>query len=161
MEAAVKTMEAQLKLWGLKIDRLATKTQAVGVQARFDALMYVDELKALRAIAQSKLDEFRAAGGAEQARLKVELKSAWDELDAAFENPKPPPSAVGSQVRGGSRIRRVRGDTDHSTSMRGHSPRSIPEREDTYHETTSSQHRHPDRRPGRDRHGDHPGLPTE
>jgi hypothetical protein len=98
----METMEAQLKLWGLKIDRLAAKTQAIGVQARFESLMYVDELKALRAIAQSKLDESRAAGGAEQARLKVELKSAWDELSAAFQNPKPPPRAARHRVRGGS-----------------------------------------------------------
>lgn len=102
MKAAVEAMEAQLKLWGLKIDNLAAKTQAVGVQAGFDALMYVDELKALRAIAQSKLDEFKAAGGTRQSRLKVELKSAWGELDAAFRNPKPPPSAARSRPRCGS-----------------------------------------------------------
>ena len=91
MEAAVEKMEAQLKLWSLKIDDLAAKTQRAGVQAGFDALMYIDELKALHAIAQSKFDEFRAAGDAERARLKAEMKSAWNELDAAFKNPKPSP----------------------------------------------------------------------
>ena len=90
MNGAVEAMEAQLKLWSSKIDTLAAKTQAVGVQAGFDALMYVDELKALRAIAQSKLDEFKAAGGMKEARLEAEMKSAWDRLDAVFKNPKPP-----------------------------------------------------------------------
>jgi hypothetical protein len=102
VEAAVKKMEAQLKQWGVRIDSLAAKTQAVGVQARFDSLMYVDELKALRAIAQSKLDEFNAAANAEQGRLKVGLKRAWDELDTAFRDPRPPPRAARSRPRCGS-----------------------------------------------------------
>ena len=89
MEAAVEKMEAQLKRWRVKIDNLAAKTQTAGVQAGFDALMYVDELKALHAIAQSKFDKFRKAGDTERGRLKTEMKSAWNELDAAFKKPKP------------------------------------------------------------------------
>jgi len=89
MEATVETMETQLKLWSSKIDRLAAKTQRVGFQARFDTLMHIDELKALRVIAQSKFDEFRAAEGKEQKRLKAGLKSAWNDLDAAFKKPMP------------------------------------------------------------------------
>ena len=46
--------------------------------------MYVDELKALHAIAQSRFDEFRAAGDAGRAPLKAGMESAWNELDAAF-----------------------------------------------------------------------------
>ena len=91
METATAKMEAQLKLWGLKIDALAAKTQKAGVRVGFDALIYVDELKALRAIAQARFDEFRAAGDAERERLEAEMRSAWSELDAAFKNPKPPP----------------------------------------------------------------------
>lgn len=86
MEPAVEKMEAQLKLWSLKIDHLATETQVAGVQARFDALMYVDELKALHAIAQSKLIELKAVGDTRRARLKAEMKCAWNDLDAAFKD---------------------------------------------------------------------------
>jgi hypothetical protein len=89
VDATVEKMEAQLRLWGVKIDRLAAKTETGRVQARLDALMYVDELKALHAIAKSRLDEFRAAGATERARLEAEMKSAWEELDAAFKNPRP------------------------------------------------------------------------
>jgi len=91
MESSVQKMEAQLNLWSLKIDSLAAKTQMSGLRAGFDALMYVDELKALHAIAQAKLDEYRAAGEAERAHLQVTLKRARDELAAAFETPKPSP----------------------------------------------------------------------
>ena len=91
MEAAVEKMEAQLKLWGLQIHKLVAKIQKAGARARFEDLMYVDELKALHAIAQSRLDEFRTAGDPERARLRAEMKSAWNELDTAFKNPKPCP----------------------------------------------------------------------
>jgi hypothetical protein len=89
MKAAVETMEAQLKLWGLKIDDLATATMEAGVRARFEDLMHIDELKALYAIAQMKFEEFKAAGNGERRRRKAEMRRAWNELDAAFKNPKP------------------------------------------------------------------------
>jgi len=85
---AVEKMEEQLRLWSLKIDRLAAKTEMAGARTGFDALMYVDELKAMHAIARSKFDEFRAANDPERARLEPELKSAWNELEAAFTSPK-------------------------------------------------------------------------
>ncbi len=89
MEAAMGTMEAHLRVWRTQIDELASRTQRPGAQAQFDSLMHVDELKALHAIAQSKFDAYRAAGGAERAIIKHELKRAWDELEAAFKDPKP------------------------------------------------------------------------
>jgi hypothetical protein len=89
MDAALEKMETQLKLWSLKIDKLAARTQAAGVRAGFDAHTRIDELKALLAIAQSRLLEYKAAGGTERARLKAGFKSAWMELDTAFRQPKP------------------------------------------------------------------------
>lgn len=84
MEVAVEKMEAQLRLWSVEIDNLVAKTQVPGVQVGFDALMHIDELKALHAIAQSKCDKLRAAGDAGRARLKAEMESACTELDAAL-----------------------------------------------------------------------------
>jgi hypothetical protein len=88
MDAAVEKVEAQLKLWGTKIDRLADKAQRVGARTRFEDLLYIDELKALHVIAQAKLDGFKAAGAAQRAVLKAGMKTAWEELDAAFKNPR-------------------------------------------------------------------------
>jgi len=89
MEPAMEKMEAQLKRWSLRIDHLAAKTEAAGIRTGFDTLIYVDELKALYAIAHSKFVEFRAAEDTRQARLKAELKTAWDDLEAAFRKPTP------------------------------------------------------------------------
>jgi hypothetical protein len=87
VKTAVEKMEAQLGLWCGKIDKLATEAQMARVPAGFDTVMYIDELKALCAIAQSKLHEFRAAGFAEQELLTPGMKSAWGELQAAIKNP--------------------------------------------------------------------------
>jgi hypothetical protein len=94
MDAAVEAMEAQLELWSSKIDQFAAKVEIAGAQAGFDVVTYIDELKALRAIAQSRLVEFKAAVAVEdarQARLKAAMKRAWNELDAAFKNGQPLP----------------------------------------------------------------------
>ena len=79
-------LEAQLRGWRLKIARLAGAIHGVGVQKDFDALVYIDELKVLHAVARSKLEEFKAAGDAERQHLEAGLKSAWGDLEAAVEN---------------------------------------------------------------------------
>jgi hypothetical protein len=84
-------MEAQLEVWNSKIDRLAARTQKAGDRARFEDLMHIDELKALHAIAQSKLEEFRTAQATQRARLEAEIKTALEDLKAAFKNTKPSP----------------------------------------------------------------------
>ena len=89
MDPTMEKMEAQLKRWSLRIDQLAAKTEAAGAQKGFDALIYVDELKALYAIVHSKFDDLRAGEDAREVRLRAELESAWDDLDAAFKKPTP------------------------------------------------------------------------
>jgi hypothetical protein len=89
MEASVQQMEAQLQLWSLQIHDLVARTQVAGARTRFDDLLHIDELKALYAIAQSKLDEFKAAGSADRAQLGADLRKAWHELSAAFGPRKP------------------------------------------------------------------------
>jgi hypothetical protein len=91
MDPTVQKMEAQLLRWHKKIDNLAAKVQMAGVETRFDTLLYIDELKALHAIAQSKFDAFKAAKIPERERYEVEMNRAWNELDGAFRNPRPSP----------------------------------------------------------------------
>ena len=97
MELAVEQMEAQLRLWGRQIGRLAANIQSTGRRARFDALLHIDELKALLAIAETTLVELKAVaataavGDTKHARLRSDMKVAWDELAAAFNNPNPSP----------------------------------------------------------------------
>lgn len=85
MQTLLERMEAQLVRWGTRIDQLAARSLS-----SFDALIHIDELKALRAIAQSKFDELRAAPEIERTELQVEAESAFNELGAALRDPVPP-----------------------------------------------------------------------
>ena len=89
MERVAEKMEAQLKRWGLKIDQLAARTEIAGVQTGFETLMHIDELKALLAIAEAKLLEFKGAGDTSRARLEIEMTNAGKDLEAAFKKPMP------------------------------------------------------------------------
>jgi hypothetical protein len=91
MDAAVEKVEAQLTRWDAAINKLAAKNLTAGARARFEDLTYVDELKALHAIALSKLTEFKASKDGRRARLKAEMKNACNELEAALQNPRPSP----------------------------------------------------------------------
>jgi hypothetical protein len=82
----LKMMEAQLTKWRLHIARLAGAVHGVGNENDFDALVYIDELKLLHAIARSKLHEFKAAGSAERSVLEAGLNVAWSDLELALEN---------------------------------------------------------------------------
>lgn len=76
---------AQLDRWGLMIRKLSEQMLSAGATTRFDDLLDVDELKALHAIAQTKLDALRAATGPERSALDLEATGAWTDLAAAFE----------------------------------------------------------------------------
>lgn len=89
MEAVVEKVGAQLKLWGAKIDGLAARAEKAGSRARFEDLIYVDELKALHVIALSKLEELKTAGETRRTDLKVGVESARDELETAIKKSRP------------------------------------------------------------------------
>lgn len=84
MNAAMDRMEAQLRLWLVKVDRQVDRSLAPGHRAGFDELMQVDVLKALYVIAQAKCAECRAAGAADQPRIMDELTSIASELEVAL-----------------------------------------------------------------------------
>jgi len=89
MALSVEKMQAQLELWSLKIDKLAESTLKDGVEVGFDVHMHIDELKALRAIAQSTLIELKAGGAGKQTRLRAKMRSACDDLDTALKKRMP------------------------------------------------------------------------
>lgn len=87
MQAAETKIAAQLEFWNLRIDHLAARTQMSCGEPSFDALVHIDELKALHAIARSKLDELKASGVLERPRLEVGLLGAVNDLAVAIKDP--------------------------------------------------------------------------
>ena len=88
MEANVDKMEAQLKLWTAQIDGLAVKAEKTGAQARIECRQNIDDLKARRAVAQAKVDEFKAAGSGKWEEFKAGIERAWSDLEVAFSDLK-------------------------------------------------------------------------
>ena len=83
-------MEAQLKLWSARIEHLAARTQQPGVRASFDTLIYIDELKALHAIAVAEYEAIRNAPAERRAELKAGRSGVWDDLGTALKVKRPP-----------------------------------------------------------------------
>ncbi|MBK6900115.1 MAG: hypothetical protein IPH09_12925 [bacterium] len=53
--------------------------------------MHIDELKALHAVARTKLDEFKAGNDLNRARLMTGMTNSLDELGSALKKTKPKP----------------------------------------------------------------------
>lgn len=77
-------MEAELRQWGVKLDKLIAKAEAAGTEVKSDYRKGVEDLKGKYKVAQSKFTESKAAGGAKWGILKTGLEAAWNDLEAAF-----------------------------------------------------------------------------
>src|ERR1051325_9468345 len=89
VDKTVSKLEDQLKLWGAKLNELAAKVDAAGKEARVDARKRFDDMKVKIKVAQSKLDEAKAAGGDKWDKFKSGIESSSKELEGAFKNLTP------------------------------------------------------------------------
>jgi histidinol dehydrogenase len=85
IDKTASKLEDQLKLWGAKINEIAAKVDVAGQEAKIDARKHLDDIKAKIKVAQSKLDEAKAAGGDKWDTFKSGLESSWKELEGAFQ----------------------------------------------------------------------------
>ena len=83
-KAHVGKMEKQLKRWGAKLDELGAKAEGAGTEVKVEYRKNIDDLKAKYQVAQSKLDELKAAGSEKWETCKTGVEGAWKELEAAF-----------------------------------------------------------------------------
>jgi thiamine monophosphate kinase len=81
-------LEAQLKQWGARLDQVVAKAEKVGMEVNAEKRKRLDELKAKYQAAQSKLGEFKAAGGEKWETFKTGVETAWSDLEAAFKKLK-------------------------------------------------------------------------
>ena len=84
MEAVVADMELQLKEWAAKLAVLAVKAERASADARNAYLQELEALQAKHSVAQSKLDEVKAAGKDGFTTIIAGAKSACHELEVAF-----------------------------------------------------------------------------
>ena len=90
LEANVEKMEAQLKLWAERIDGLAAaKTEKFGTKSKIEYQLSIDDLKIKRVMAQTKVDEFKAAGSEKWEEFKAGIERAWSDLETTLSELKP------------------------------------------------------------------------
>ena len=83
-EADAGRMEAQLRNWGVKLDKVMARAEAAGTGVKIEYRKGVDDLKAKYKVAQSRFDECKAAGSTKWGIFKTGLEAAWDDLETAF-----------------------------------------------------------------------------
>jgi hypothetical protein len=83
IEEDLKKMEEQIKRWDEKL-LLMARSEVAGSQARIDLRKRIDDIKAKRAEAQAKFDEFRASGSEKWDSFKAGIDAAWKNLEIAF-----------------------------------------------------------------------------
>ena len=79
----VNKMEEQLKQWDERLLMMA-KSEVACMQARIDLRKRIDVINAKRAVAQTKFDQFRAAGNEKGDIFKADVEGALKDLEAAF-----------------------------------------------------------------------------
>lgn len=80
--------EAQLRRWGARLDQIVAKAEKVGVEVNEAKRQSVDEARTKYQAAQSKLDEFKAAGAEKWETFKTGVETAWSDLESAFKKLK-------------------------------------------------------------------------
>ena len=84
VEAHVGKMEAELKQWGARLDKLLAKVDAAGTGAKVDYRKRLGDLKEKYIVAEARFAELKAAGSAKWDTFKGGVESAWNELEKAF-----------------------------------------------------------------------------
>lgn len=84
VDKTVSKLEGQLKLWSAKLNELVAKVEVAGQETKIDARKHLDEVKTKLKVAQSKLDEAKAAGGDKWDKFKSGIESSWKELEGTF-----------------------------------------------------------------------------
>ena len=79
-----RVIEAQLRVWGAKLDRLVAEAEEAGAGATVDLRERILDLRARSRVAQAKLDGLRAAGDEKWDTFKAGVESAWSELEVAL-----------------------------------------------------------------------------
>jgi hypothetical protein len=80
----LERMDAQLERWGVKIDALVAQAEVPGTKAAVNHRELIDELKASRAAARGRLEEFRAESRSRWRRSRRGMATAWTDLMTAF-----------------------------------------------------------------------------
>jgi predicted nucleic acid-binding Zn-ribbon protein len=86
VQVKVETLEAQLKEWGIDLEKFRAKADKAKTRGKVKLENEVAALRAKMDEAHKKLEELKKAGDAASGELKKGVESAWIELKKAFDS---------------------------------------------------------------------------
>jgi predicted RNase H-like nuclease (RuvC/YqgF family) len=86
VEVKVETREAQLKEWGIDLEKFRAKADKAKTDRKAKLDNEVATLRAKMGEARKKLEDLKKAGGAASGELKKGVENAWAELKKAFDS---------------------------------------------------------------------------
>lgn len=84
----VKKMHAKLDQWNADIDRLEAKMKAASADVQVVYQRKLDQLRAQRDEAASRLQRLRESSGAAWEELRAGMELAWEALSEALQSAK-------------------------------------------------------------------------
>jgi hypothetical protein len=84
----IEKLNAQLREWSASIDVLKAKADKAGADLKIGYHKQLDDLKAKRDTARSKIDELKTAGDDAWERVTTAVDRSWDDIKAAFDKVK-------------------------------------------------------------------------
>jgi hypothetical protein len=84
VEAHVGKMEAELKQWGERLEKLLAMADVAGTAAKTDRRKRLEDLSEKYLIAETKFAELKAAGSAKWDTYRDGVETAWSDLEKAF-----------------------------------------------------------------------------
>jgi chromosome segregation ATPase len=84
VEAHVEKMEAELKEWGARLDKLTTEAHATRADVKADYRKRLDDLRQKYVAAENRFAELKAAGNGKWEIFQGGVEAAWYDLATAF-----------------------------------------------------------------------------
>jgi len=84
VESRVGKMEADLRIWGAKIEALIAGAAAAGTGAKIDYRRRLDDIKTKYQIVEKKLAELKYVSSSRWEMFQDGIEKAWKDLEAAF-----------------------------------------------------------------------------
>ena len=86
VQVKVETREAQLKEWGIDLEKFGAKADKAKTDEKLKFDKEVATLRAKMGEARKKLEDLKKAGDAASGELKKGVENSWAELKKAFDN---------------------------------------------------------------------------
>jgi len=80
----VTKLEAQLELWGAKLNELVAKANVTKDQLKTDSRKQIDDLRGKLDVARARLEAAKAVGTEKWGTVKDGLERAWHDVEAAL-----------------------------------------------------------------------------